>query len=814
MQTSPTQGKAPGYAVLGEGTELHVATKNRASASTHANDVLVPQPGFVKLTPAAEGTPSAVSSILTVHPKFAMKMSWTEGLKLGVVIVSHVALLDSMPLSLLRHMAAVATIKLHDSVSEGNAAVCGIDPSQASSVGSVFCFPDPPDTVSMTIGEFLEKGIPKIGAPPELNVIATFSAESQVPADAIVHSVETLRQAHGDVPKRLQTQLSKLTESPSSTIGLQNVLLCGGQGAGKTSIACSVATSVVGLFVRYISCAGGSSNADLVAALHRAATVCMLNAPSVLILDHLDTIAPAQADGGVQAISNYTKGLLQALLQPVLLSSHMANGSFVVVGICTSRESVHESIRGAPHFAQILKVEPLTRDSRLTILRQELRDVLPVKRPDETLCDYEGRKRDFEKTCVSATENYTPLDLTRMCTRLRAHLTQQDTSSAAEIIKSVTEQFTPLAHAGIQFLRPSNAVKFQWSDIGGLSEAKKVLHDTLILPLKHPQLFSKLPLKTRSGVLLFGPSGCGKTYVMSTIVSAENLHCIAVQGPEVFGKYIGQSEQKIREIFEKAQAAAPCVIFFDEFDSVAPQRGQDNTGVTDRVVNQLLCYLDGVEARKDVFVVAASSRPDLIDAALLRPGRLDKIVYCPLPNAQDRVEILRAHAAKVPCHLTDDDLQEIARRCDGWTGADLSGLVATASMAVMQRSVDLTRELRAMNIGAGRDDAKDIPQTYENFVVLSNGSAASSKHCKFNPETFASTIGPLMEKSSLKSNEKPVVSVEKVKIEDLVEAMGRTRRSLSDRDIDHQQRMYSKFMQSRKPGGDPLVQPGTRTTLA
>jgi SpoVK/Ycf46/Vps4 family AAA+-type ATPase len=164
--------------------------------------------------------------------------------------------------------------------------------------------------------------------------------------------------------------------------------------------------------------------------------------------------------------------------------------------------------------------------------------------------------------------------------------------------------------------------------------------------------------------------------------------------------------------------------------------------------------------------------------------------------------------------LTDDDLQEIARRCDGWTGADLSGLVATASMAVMQRSVDLTRELRAMNIGAGRDDAKDIPQTYENFVVLSNGSAASSKHCKFNPETFASTIGPLMEKSSLKSNEKPVVSVEKVKIEDLVEAMGRTRRSLSDRDIDHQQRMYSKFMQSRKPGGDPLVQPGTRTTLA
>ena len=290
-------------------------------------------------------------------------------------------------------------------------------------------------------------------------------------------------------------------------------------------------------------------------------------------------------------------------------------------------------------------------------------------------------------------------------------------------VTQALEGFVPLSQQSLS-LAPKSDLK--WSDIGGLKDVKSTLIETLELPARYARLFARVPIKLRSGLLLYGPPGSGKTMLGSAVAAQCGLSFISVKGPELLNKYIGASEQNVRDLFQRAAAAAPCVLFFDEFEAIAPKRGGDSTGVTDRVVNQFLCQLDGVEGRAGVYVVAASSRPDLIDPALLRPGRLDKAVYCPLPStAEDRLLILEAvcgvaahreriAAASSPTSSVDErslvdaasglpsllplppalnarypspllgpdvDLAAVARRTDLFTGADLAALVANAQLA-------------------------------------------------------------------------------------------------------------------------------------
>ncbi|KAK2077572.1 hypothetical protein QBZ16_004417 [Prototheca wickerhamii] len=226
-----------------------------------------------------------------------------------------------------------------------------------------------------------------------------------------------------------------------------------------------------------------------------------------------------------------------------------------------------------------------------------------------------------------------------------------------------------------------------WEDVGGMDEVREALHESLELPIRHAGILAAAPLRLRTGVLLYGPPGCGKTHVVSCAVAAAGVRCITVRGPELLNKYIGASEAAVRDVFARATAAAPSVLFFDEFDAIAPQRGHDNTGVTDRVVNQLLTELDGVEGLRGVCVVAATSRPDLIDAALLRPGRLDRLVFCDFPTPRERGKILRALARSMP--LADDvDLDLLGREADHATGADLGALLSEAQLAAAHEALE------------------------------------------------------------------------------------------------------------------------------
>jgi peroxin-1 len=225
----------------------------------------------------------------------------------------------------------------------------------------------------------------------------------------------------------------------------------------------------------------------------------------------------------------------------------------------------------------------------------------------------------------------------------------------------------------------------------GLDATRKVLLETLEWPIKYAPIFQHSKLRLRSGLLLYGYPGCGKTLLASAVASQFGMNFISVKGPELLNKYIGASEQSVRELFERAQSARPCVLFFDEFESIAPKRGHDSTGVTDRVVNQMLTQLDGAEGLEGVYVLAATSRPDLVDPALLRPGRLDKSLLCDIPTFDERISILEALRRKLSLG-EDVDFFELAGRTQGYTGADLQAMLYNAHLEAVHNVISTQSE--------------------------------------------------------------------------------------------------------------------------
>jgi peroxin-1 len=259
-----------------------------------------------------------------------------------------------------------------------------------------------------------------------------------------------------------------------------------------------------------------------------------------------------------------------------------------------------------------------------------------------------------------------------------------------------------------------------FDSIGGLHATRKILLETLQYPTTYAPIFAQCPLRLRSGLLLYGYPGCGKTLLASAVAGECGLNFISVKGPEILNKYIGASEKSVRDLFERAEAARPCVLFFDEFDSIAPKRGHDSTGVTDRVVNQLLTQMDGAEGLSGVYVLAATSRPDLIDPALLRPGRLDKSLICDLPDTDDRIDILQSLGKKLTLSQdVIDTLPEIASRTEGYSGADLQALIYNAHLEAIHDV--LGDQDHSTTVGAKRTNGTVSSSTNRNFVQFRYG---------------------------------------------------------------------------------------------
>lgn len=259
-----------------------------------------------------------------------------------------------------------------------------------------------------------------------------------------------------------------------------------------------------------------------------------------------------------------------------------------------------------------------------------------------------------------------------------------------------------------------------WEDVGGLFEAKQKLKEIVDNSVKYAFMFKDNPKMLNSGILLYGPPGCGKTFLATAL--AKDFKIISVKGPELLDKYIGSSEARVRELFDKAEQNKPWVLFFDEFDALVPKRGSGATGVTDRIVNQFLCYLDGVEDTRTNIIMAASSRPDMIDKALLRPGRIDKAILWDYPNLDERLETLRLYTQKMRKDMTiekdDLDLNTIAELTDNYSYADLKGLICNAQLKAIDRVIEASKKSSTEETKI--EESKQEPQEEEGMIDTQN----------------------------------------------------------------------------------------------
>lgn len=254
-----------------------------------------------------------------------------------------------------------------------------------------------------------------------------------------------------------------------------------------------------------------------------------------------------------------------------------------------------------------------------------------------------------------------------------------------------------------------------WEDIGGLDEVKRDLREMILYPIDHPEKFEKFGMKASKGVLFYGPPGCGKTLMAKAVANECAANFISIKGPELLTMWFGESEANVREIFDKARGAAPCVLFFDELDSVGTARGSGGGGSTDRVLNQLLTEMDGAGVKKDLFFIGATNRPDILDDALIRPGRLDQLIYIPLPDKGSRKNIFKAVMRKSPI-APNINFDFLAEQTEGFSGADLTELGQRAAKSAIRDSIMADEEFKRQN--AGKEDV-DMSEMVDPVPVIS-----------------------------------------------------------------------------------------------
>lgn len=505
-----------------------------------------------------------------------------------------------------------------------------------------------------------------------------------------------------------------------STSRNSGVMVHGSSGSGKTLFLKHVSKEMRehGIFTKYVPCETKMNEGldQLCLNFNQWVNEALWHEPSLLILDNLDKILPAETENTDSTISNQLTECLMSLFEKIG-SQKNTNVCLMVSGL--SKDSFNKQLSMSHVIENYLHLTAPDKATRAIIL-------------DEYLLKFLGCDLKFDiMDIVLETEGFLPKDLKVLSDRiLYESLHSQDSINRLNpqgmrpIKKSLFEKalanYQPTNLRGVKLEKSGTS----WADIGGLTEAKRVLLETLEWPTKYAPIFSNCPLRLRSGILLYGYPGCGKTLLANAIAGQCGLNFISIKGPEILNKYIGASEQSVRELFDRALSAKPCILFFDEFDSIAPKRGHDSTGVTDRVVNQMLTQMDGAEGLDGVYVLAATSRPDLIDSALLRPGRLDKSIICDMPNSADRLAILKCIFGKMDL-AKDVDLEKIATKTEGFSGADMQGLGYNAFLKAVHEKLNQEPEKVS--------DAKDSNNfpTYDFFQI--NAAETVKNDSKLRP---------------------------------------------------------------------------------
>ncbi|XP_011505732.1 PREDICTED: peroxisome biogenesis factor 1 [Ceratosolen solmsi marchali] len=471
----------------------------------------------------------------------------------------------------------------------------------------------------------------------------------------------------------------------------ENILIKGCRGSGKTTV-CKLLCNIFRkppYFVhsRFIDCKElkDTKTDSFEELLLQNISYAVYYQPSILILDNIDFITNTKGNEEESGQDSMNATRITSAIYNII-SVCQAQNYISVIATCTNISTVGKKLRetrGFNFFRTTLTIENLTKEDKIKILQSHIEDKLDIA-------------KDIDWAyCGNKTEGWVTQDLVNLAKKAvfaasKRHV--KDRCKGQVTLKNFELQdclvrCKPNSVLGVKLYHGSG---YGFSQVGGLAEVKHDLIEILHWPLKYSSIFSRAPIKLPNGILLYGMPGTGKTKLAGALAHEFNMNMISIKGPELMSKYIGRSEEAVRKVFKKANRTKPSILFFDEFESLAPRRGHDHTGVTDRVVNQLLTLLDGIEEREGMIVVAASSRPDLLDPALLRPGRLDKSLYCPLPNENEREEILSAICQAHEIHTQDLDLKSLACLTSGFTGADLNAALIQAWLNVIDKALEIS----------------------------------------------------------------------------------------------------------------------------
>jgi transitional endoplasmic reticulum ATPase len=462
----------------------------------------------------------------------------------------------------------------------------------------------------------------------------------------------------------------------------KGVLLHGPPGTGKTLLARAVAAESN---VKFYSIAGpeiiskfyGESEQNLRNIFKEAEE----NGPSIIFIDEIDSIAPKRGDTG-----EVEKRVVAQLL--ALMDGLNSRGEVVVIAATNIPNAIDPALRRPGRFDREIEIGVPNRDGREEILLIHTRN-MPIT----------GNVNI--KEIADRTHGYVGADLQSLCkeaamSTLRRILPDIDLKKD-EIPKEILEkiQVTNEDFNEAQLLVEPSAMrevlveipKVNWEDVGGLKEAKQYLNEMVEWPLKHPEAFKRMGIKPPRGIILYGLPGTGKTLTAKAVANESKANFISIKGPSIFNKYVGESEKAIREIFKKAKQVAPSIIFIDEIESIAAERGKDdNNSVNDKVVNQMLVEMDGLEGLDGVVIIAATNRPDLLDTALLRPGRLDRHVYIPTPDNETREKIFEIHLKNMPLEK-DVKIKELIERTNNYVGADIESICREAAISALRKDI-------------------------------------------------------------------------------------------------------------------------------
>lgn len=687
---------------------------------------------------------------------------------------------------------------------------------------------------------------------------------------------------------------SLLKDLQSQLVHLSSVLLTGGMGSGKTSVAKHLAQTLredVMFHTIYYPCRKLVNDETRISTIKETLTRLFmtaswgarLNGRSLVVLDDLDKLCPVETELQVGNDNGRSRQVSEIICSTVRQYCTQDSG-VVLLATAEAKESLNSVVVSGHAVREIIELKAPDKEARRRVMESIVKqdavtadeattqfsdDSRPQTADGSTGADDSGAwmdgashtSRDNQLAKASgfildadldfldiagSTDGYMPGDLTVLVSRaeneavIRAIAESPDSDSSTIHLARLDfdkalKGFTPASLRNVTLQSSSTSFK----SIGGLQETRQVLLETLQYPTKYAPIFAQCPLRLRSGLLLYGFPGCGKTLLASAVAGECGLNFISVKGPEILNKYIGASEKSVRDLFDRASAAKPCVLFFDEFDSIAPKRGHDSTGVTDRVVNQLLTQMDGAEGLSGVYVLAATSRPDLIDPALLRPGRLDKSLLCDMPSLEDRVDIIKALFQKVRLSEelieSDEPLTEIARRSDGFSGADLQALVSNAQLEAIHDVLDIDGPAvtsRRTNGTTGKSDATPsfVQFRYGTETKASDQPTPKSKSAAL-VET-ASILSKLDEIKMARKRSKQVYGVPNTVADGktpagedrevvigwthLVKALDNTRASISSDERARLQKIYTEFVVGRSgqmKDGQGSMEIGGRSSL-